>query len=325
MSSYFRVFSVLLCIGVLLARPIPFLAQDDLKTSVINLIDAIYNNGDVTLVNDVFADDYIRHPAESNRDDFIVSVLAFRSAMPDLMSEIDLILAQGDTVAVRLRASGTFQNDYIAGPDSLVEANGQPVSFVMHSIFRFNDNGQIAEEWTTFDSLNFSLQMSQQPNLSASDTTFTLYPDVVDVGMSDQNRGVVEQFFAGLNQGNWEFIGQNVKPDFIGHNPFGQLNHDQLIADLQRLRGALPDLAISTELLVTEGNWTVILYQLNGTFASNYVLPGGEVIPPTGGVVDLTVITFFRFEQTGFIAEYFELYDSFTFMVQLGLLSPTGA
>jgi hypothetical protein len=37
--------------------------------------------------------------------------------------------------------------------------------------------------------------------------------------------------------------------------------------------------------------------------------------------LDLTVITFYRFDQQGLIAESFELYDALSFLTQLGLLT----
>jgi hypothetical protein len=65
----------------------------------------------------------------------------------------------------------------------------------------------------------------------------------------------------------------------------------------------------------------VALYHLRGTFSGNYVLADGNAVPPTGNVLDMPVITMFRFDQAGLVAESFEAYDGLEFLTQLGLIN----
>jgi predicted ester cyclase len=201
------------------------------------------------------------------------------------------------------------------------------VDFVIHIIFRFNDSGQIVEEWDAFDNLGFLSQIGETQFLANPVAEVMLYPEVVDVGMSEQNREVVGLYFDALNQGNLDFITTSFKSDFVAHNPFGKLDRTGLINDLSRLRAALPDLNVSVQQLITEGNWTAVIYVLNGSFTQPYSLPDGTDVPATGNTITLPIITFFRFEQQGLVAEFFEIYDSFAFLIQLGLLplGPSGS
>src|SRR5262249_23135762 len=183
--------------------------------------------------------------------------------------------------------------------------------------------GKIAEEWDGFDNLNFLSQLGVLPTLSSPPITPAQYPNVVDVGMSPQNKQVIQQYFDAFNQGNLGFIDTAFKGDFAAHNPFGTLDRAGMSADLSRLRGALPDLKENLSQLVTEGNWTVGLYTLQGTFSAPYVNADGSSVPPTGKTLALPAITFFRFDQQGLVAESFETYDSLSFLTQLGLITVT--
>ncbi len=133
----------------------------------------------------------------------------------------------------------------------------------------------------------------------------------------------IQGYFDAFNQGNLAYIETAFKADFAAHNPFGTLDRAGNAADLQRLRGALPDLTQTATQLVTEGNWTAALYTIKGTFSGQYVNADGSSIPPTNQLLDLPAITFFRFDEQGLVAESFEVYDSLSFLTQLGLITVT--
>src|SRR5262249_35909762 len=152
-----------------------------------------------------------------------------------------------------------------------IAPNNKPITFAVHLVYRLDDTGKIAEEWDGFDNLNFLSQLGVLPTLSSPPITPAQYPNVVDVGMSTQNKQVIQQYFDAFNQGNLGFIDTAFKTDFAAHNPFGTLDRAGMSADLGRLRGALPDLKENLSQLVTEGNWTVGLYTLQGTFSAPYV------------------------------------------------------
>lgn len=298
-------------------------AQPALKETIRSFIIDVYNNGNVGAVDILFAPGYIRRPGDTDANAFKIAALSFWAAMPDLQASVEVILEDtiSRTVAARFRLKGTFTNEYIA-PDTLpLQPNNQPVEVVVNVIYRFDEAGQIVEEWDGFDNLRFLGQLGLIPAPTNQPPSPMLYPDVVDVGMSEENRDSVKQYFDALNQGNFGFIETSFKNDFTAHNPFGTLDRSGLVGDLSRLRGALPDLKYSVDELITEGNWTVVRYNLQGTFTANFVNVDGATTASTGRSLSLPIITFFRFEQQGLIAEAFELYDGFDFLSQLGLIN----
>ncbi len=298
-------------------------AQPVLKETIRTFITDVYNNGNVGAVDVLFAPGYIRRPGDTNASAFKIGVLSFRAAMPDLQASVEVILEDttSRTVAARFRLKGTFTNEYI-GPDTLpLQPNNQLVEIVVNVIYRFDEAGQVIEEWDGFDNLRFLGQLGVIPSPTNQPAAPMLYPDVVDVGMSDLNRDLVQRYFEAFNQGDFGFINTNFKDDLAAHNPFGTLDRSGLVGDLTRLRQALPDLRTNLDELVTEGNWTAARYTLRGTFTANFVNVDGSISPPTGRSLSLPIITFFRFEQQGLVAEIFELYDGFDFLSQLGLIN----
>lgn len=298
-------------------------AQPVLKETIRAFITNVYNNGNVGAVDILFAPTYIRRPGDSDANAFKIAVFSLRAAMPDLQASVEVILEEraSRTVAARFRLKGTFTSEYVA-PDTLpIQPNNQPIEVVANIIYRFDETGQIVEEWDAFDNLSFLGQLGVIPAPTHQPLLLMLYPDVIDVGMSDQNRDILQQYFGALNQGNFGFIETSFKNDFVSHNPFGRLDRSGLVGDLSRLREALPDLSANVDELITEGNWTAVRYTLQGTFTANFVNVDGSISPPTGKSLSLPIITFFRFEQQGLIAEAFELYDGFDFLTQLGLIN----
>ncbi len=295
-------------------------AQGTLKDVVRTLIDETYAKGNVAILDTLYASEYIRYPDETTADAARISILAFRASLPDLKPEIEVIIENKDRVAVRFWLRGTFANEFVAPGSIPIPPTSRPIELIAHAVYRFNEQGLIVEEWNTFDNFSFLSQLGVLPVEGMPAPTMTLYPQVVDVGMSEQNRLLVEQYVGAFNQGDFAFVDSTFKEDFTMHNPFGLLTRDGLKADLSTLRGAIPDLSIVPGDWVTEGNWTALRYTLSGNFTGEYVLGDGSRISPTNLAMNLPTITFFRFDQQGLVAEGFEVYDSLSFMSQLGLL-----
>jgi predicted ester cyclase len=313
---------ILVALGGVISLP-AMMAQQSPKDTIKTVINSIYGTGDISVIDTQFAANFVRHPAESDATALKISVLSLRAAMPDLKAVSELAVGEGQFVAVRVLLNGTFTGEFVS-PNALpIAPNNKPIMFAVHLVYRLDDIGKVAEEWDGFDNLSFLSQLGVLPTLSSPPVTPVQYPSVVDVGMSPQNKQIIQQYFDMFNQGNLGFIDTAFKDDFAAHNPFGTLDRAGMSGDLGRLRGALPDLQENLTQLITEGNWTVALYTLQGIFSTPYVNADGSSVPPTGKPLDLPAVTFFRFDQQGLVAESFETYDSLSFLTQLGLITVT--
>jgi predicted ester cyclase len=304
--------------------PYPTSAQDgaegSLRDTALTVVDQIYNYGNVTIISEKFAADYVRQPGAMDRVALMGNIMAFRAAMPDLHAVPELVIVEDNWVALRLRLQGNFAYE-LAFPDTLpIAPNGQPVEMMVNIIFHFNDQGQVVEEWDGFDNLNFLSRIGviapPAPILEpAVDNAGVSQP-----GMEEQNVGAVHQYFEALNQGNLQALAANIPATFVAHNPFGVLDQAGFVRDLDSLHNAMPDLNVSVDRLIKEGNWTAALHTMRGTFTGNFVMADGAVVPPTNRPFELLTVAFFCHDQQGAIVEMWELYDSWDFLTQLGLV-----
>jgi len=99
-------------------------------------------------IDELMADD-VRgvHPAGEfqGRDGFRQMQRMFLSALPDVRIEVEDMIADGDRVAVRWRATGTHTGDGFGFP-----ASNRPFSIQGSSWMRVQ-NGKAVEGWDTWD------------------------------------------------------------------------------------------------------------------------------------------------------------------------------
>ncbi|POX42399.1 hypothetical protein C3486_05165 [Streptomyces sp. Ru73] len=109
---------------------------------------AAWGQGDVDALDQLLSPDYRRHSAEGDPQDlsaFKTSVLATRSAFPDLVTTIDDIVVDGDRAAIRWHSNGTHENSLLGVPATQrrVEVGG--------ATFARFEGDTVAEEFVTWD------------------------------------------------------------------------------------------------------------------------------------------------------------------------------
>jgi len=129
------------------------------KELVERFYEEVWARGNVAFAKEVFADSYVRHDlrptqAEPGAGAQARIAEAFRQAFPDLQWRIDLILGEGDLVAARWTALGTHTGSWGGLPPT-----GKRAEFSGVNIFRFADDGQVAEIWNHRDDLGLMEQV----------------------------------------------------------------------------------------------------------------------------------------------------------------------
>lgn len=109
-------------------------------------IEEVWHGGDVTLLDEMFADDYRRHlsPADEplDREGQRERIVGFRAAFPDIHFSVEDIVASGERVVFRAVLSGTHRGDFMG-----VAATGRRISVALMDMVRFDDSGRFAEQW----------------------------------------------------------------------------------------------------------------------------------------------------------------------------------
>jgi steroid delta-isomerase-like uncharacterized protein len=108
------------------------------------------------------AGDFVEHEVapglaptkEGVRQFFTMYIAGF----PDLRFEVEDLVASGDKVVGRFRATGTHDGDFMGMP-----ATGKRVSVEGIDIIRFGDDGLAHEHWGVFDALGMMQQLGAVP------------------------------------------------------------------------------------------------------------------------------------------------------------------
>jgi len=118
--------------------------------------------GDIDGFGELVAEDLIEHeefPGFEPTKEGVKQVFhMYRAAFPDLRMEPEDVLASGDKVIARVRATGTQQGEFMGIP-----ASGKSVDVQLIDIIRFGDDGLAHEHWGVFDALKMMQQLGAIP------------------------------------------------------------------------------------------------------------------------------------------------------------------
>jgi predicted ester cyclase len=101
-----------------------------------------------------FAPDYSFHGpdgAELDYEGLNAYFASLRAAFDDLTISRGIMLVEGDYVACQTTIAGTFAREFKRSPVGPLPPNGKRVAFELINIFRYDDQGRIAEEWVQTD------------------------------------------------------------------------------------------------------------------------------------------------------------------------------
>lgn len=133
-------------------------------TIVRRLYDQVWSIGNLDAVDQVCAPNIILHESNSPADrhgtqEYKELAAMYRSAFPDLRTNVEDIIAQGDKLVVRWSARGTQEGDLMGIPPTHRQINFRGVD-----IFRFY-SGKIQEQWINYNALSAFHQMGAIPAL----------------------------------------------------------------------------------------------------------------------------------------------------------------
>ena len=127
-------------------------------------------------------------------------------------------------------------------------------------------------------------------------------------------RRIIEE---AVNKGNLAVVDEIMAPNYVYHRPTGDVKGPEGIKQFfTMLRTAFPDVNVTIEDMVAEGDMVAYRFMLKGTFK-------GEMmgIPPTGGQIAFPEAHFLRFEDGKEVDEV-PYFDSLTMFHQMGVKPP---
>jgi steroid delta-isomerase-like uncharacterized protein len=136
------------------------MSTDENKAVVRRFVDEIFDQGDLSSVEELVDDSFVPHtwPTVSDKDDFRQTVARMAKAITDGHHTVDDILAEGDRVSVRLTSHGVHTGDFMGVP-----AAGKEYTIAEQHIFRLA-NGKVVEHWHVVDMLGMMRQIGALPD-----------------------------------------------------------------------------------------------------------------------------------------------------------------
>ncbi len=137
--------------------------QIESNKNLIHRFTASTNAADWDAFDELLTEDFSRHCQAtpnvqvSSREEFKKLQESFLVSMPDQQITIEMIIAEGDKVAVYATYSGT-----LTGPMGEFPPTGKSVDSKFISIFRIEE-GRIAELWVEWDNLAMLTQLGLFP------------------------------------------------------------------------------------------------------------------------------------------------------------------
>jgi predicted ester cyclase len=295
-------------------------AQDDMGESHKALIRQVYeeafNGGDFAVIDANYAADYVNHGLGDDVDveGFKAYIEELRAALPDFAATIEVLIAEGEWAATRVAYSGTFENEWVFEGE-VIPPTGEPVEWTLNILHHFNEQGQLAEDFTAFDQLGLLIQMdaSPLPNL----ITDLLEREVVHAAMEETvSEGLAETQAAAfrhviddaINNGDLTAIDTYMAEDYQLHEPLGDYNRQQFRDIIEGFRTIVPDLHVDIDALVIEGDWLASRLIYTGTFTED-VDAGVIFVEATNAPIRFIINVFVRFDTLGVPVEDFKEYN----------------
>jgi predicted ester cyclase len=128
-------------------------SRDDVVRGLIRIGEQAIALEDDAALDAYFANGYVLHGPDGDLDYPTLKryFAALRDALADFRVTREQIIVEGDFVAARTTMSGVFEREFTQSPVGPLPPNGKPIAFHIINIFRYDDEGRLAEEWIQID------------------------------------------------------------------------------------------------------------------------------------------------------------------------------
>jgi len=135
--------------------------RDSLAGGLVRIGEEAVAKSNDALFYDYFTADYVLHsPAgEFDREDLRAYFAALRASFTDYTLSRAQLLVDGNFVVARTVMAGRFDKQFDYSPIGTVQPNGKHIEWELINIFRYTDDGHLAEEWVQTDTYDFLRQL----------------------------------------------------------------------------------------------------------------------------------------------------------------------
>ncbi len=338
MKGTIRLFMLISVVLSALVLSMSVSAQEDMRDAMQETVERVAQEviaqGNLDVIDEVYAEDFIDSTDGANRDQLKQQLELLNAAITNRTTSTGPIVIEGDTAAFLFTLDGTFENPLIAPDGSgAIPPTGAPIHYEEHVWLRFNENGQIVEQWTFNDNLSLFQQLGLIPAPDMADDAMmateeammeTTVEEPMATGMEDANKETVLAHMQSLHELTYDPAADWLAPGFTHTNPLGTYDSAALALVVQGLEFAFPDWNLVVEDQVAEGEWVMTRYYFTGTFTGTFVLADGTQIPGNGAAFEIPASLLTRFDEEGRIVAEWDMFDGMNYLTLVGLLDAGG-
>jgi ketosteroid isomerase-like protein len=134
------------------------------KTNVRRLVEEVWNKGNMSVADELFAPTYTHHDASTpdvgrGPESEKKRATLYRTAFPDLRLTVEDLITEGETVVARWSCRGAHRGDLNG-----IAPTGRQFLITGASIVRFA-GGKMVEGWINWDALGLMQQLGVVPEL----------------------------------------------------------------------------------------------------------------------------------------------------------------
>jgi predicted ester cyclase len=141
------------------------MSRDELVSGLVRIGELEVSGEDQSEIDAYFAPDFRFHGPDRRELDYEglqAYFASLRAAFDDRVIKRGIVVVEGDYVACQTTITGTFARDFTHSPVGPLPPNGQRVTFELTNIFRYDDEGRLAEEWIQTDSRSVLRQLGAE-------------------------------------------------------------------------------------------------------------------------------------------------------------------
>ena len=140
-------------------------SRDELVSGFVRIGEMMVAGENQAEIDAYFAPDFRFHGPDGRELDYegLQSYFAaLRAAFDDRTINRGIVVVEGHYVACQTTIAGTFVREFTHSPVGPLPPNGQRVIFELINLFRYDDEGRLAEEWIQTDSRSVLRQLGAE-------------------------------------------------------------------------------------------------------------------------------------------------------------------
>ena len=141
------------------------MSRDELVSGLVRIGELEITGEDQAVVDAYFAPDFKFHGPDGRELDYRglqAYFGALRAAFDDLTIERGIVIVEDNYVACQTSIAGTFVREFTHSAVGPLPPNGQRLTFELTNIFRYDDEGRLAEEWIQTDNRSVLRQLGAE-------------------------------------------------------------------------------------------------------------------------------------------------------------------